>query len=233
MAEECVVCNAPLVYLEKDEPMECAVCHKREMSKTRCVNDHYVCNDCHMKGLDAVIALCLDEKSKNPVEILEKCMNLPFCHMHGPEHHVLVGVSLLTAYKNAGGKIDLPSALSEMVNRGKQIPGGACGFWGACGAGISTGMFISIISQSTPFTNLPLSLSNLMTSEALKSIGTVGGPRCCKRNSYLAIIAATRFVKEHTGIETELPKIVCARSAKNNRCIGNRCPFFKSRLNNP
>lgn len=102
-----------------------------------------------------------------------------------------------------------------------------------CGAGISTGMFISVISQSTPFTNLPLSLSNLMTSEALKSIGTVGGPRCCKRNSYLAIIAATRFVKEHTGIETELPEIVCTRSAKNNRCIGNRCPFFKSRLNNP
>ena len=28
-----------------------------------------------------------------------------------------------------------------MMNRGKAVPGGVCGFWGACGAGISTGMF--------------------------------------------------------------------------------------------
>ena len=53
------------------------------------------------------------------------------------------------AYKNAGGEIDLPEALLEMMNRGKAVPGGTCGFWGACGAGISTGMFISIISGAT------------------------------------------------------------------------------------
>ena len=62
----------------------------------------------------------------------------------------MVGSALLTAYKNAGGNIDLPNALLEMMNRGKTVPGGACGFWGACGAGITTGMFISIISNSTP-----------------------------------------------------------------------------------
>lgn len=27
---------------------------------------------------------------------------------------------------------------------------GACGFWGACGAGISAGMFVSIVTGSTP-----------------------------------------------------------------------------------
>ena len=32
--------------------------------------------------------------------------------------------------KNAGGEIDLPEALLEMMNRGKAVPGGACGFWG-------------------------------------------------------------------------------------------------------
>ena len=30
--------------------------------------------------------------------------------------------------KNAGGEIDLPEALLEMMNRGKAVPGGACGF---------------------------------------------------------------------------------------------------------
>ena len=39
--------------------------------------------------------------------------------MHGPEHHVMVGSALLVAYKNAGGEIDLPEALLEMMNRGK------------------------------------------------------------------------------------------------------------------
>ncbi|MCQ2563482.1 MAG: DUF5714 domain-containing protein [Mogibacterium sp.] len=28
-------------------------------------------------------------------------MSMPFCHMHGPEHHVMVGSALLTAYKQA------------------------------------------------------------------------------------------------------------------------------------
>ena len=34
MKEECIICKAPLVYLEKDEMMECVLCHKEELSKT-------------------------------------------------------------------------------------------------------------------------------------------------------------------------------------------------------
>ena len=144
MKEECLICKAPLEYLEHDVPMECEICGKKENSKTRCVNGHYVCNDCHTKGLDSVIGVCLAE-----IAIIEKMMDMPFCHMHGPEHHVMVGCALLTAYKNAGGDVDLPEALREMMARGKNVPGGSCGFWGACGAGISSGMFVSIISKST------------------------------------------------------------------------------------
>ncbi len=35
---------------------------------------------------------------------------------------------VLTAYKNAGGDLDLEPALMEMQHRGKSVPGGACGF---------------------------------------------------------------------------------------------------------
>lgn len=38
MKDECLICKAPLEYLEEDVLMECAVCHKKENSKTRCVN---------------------------------------------------------------------------------------------------------------------------------------------------------------------------------------------------
>ena len=51
MKDECLICEAPLIYLETDEIMECAVCHKKEPSKTRCVNGHYVCNECHMEKM--------------------------------------------------------------------------------------------------------------------------------------------------------------------------------------
>jgi len=46
MKEECLICKAPLEYLTKDEIMECAICHKREPSKTRsgknnqCIGKH-------------------------------------------------------------------------------------------------------------------------------------------------------------------------------------------------
>ena len=225
MNEECLICKAPLEYLNEDIEMECAICHKKEFSKTRCVNGHYVCNECHTNGIDSIWGVCLAEKSKNPVEILNKMMKLSFCHMHGPEHHIMVGSALLTAYKNAGRNINLKKALVEMKKRGQNVPGGSCGFWGACGAGISSGIFISIITDSTPLAGQPFGLSNRMTAKALDAIGTIGGPRCCKRDSYLSILAAIDFVKEQLGIEMEKPEIVCDFSAQNNQCLGKRCPF--------
>ena len=227
MNDECIICKAPLEYLEKDIEMECAICHKKENSKTRCVKGHYVCNDCDTKGIDAIIGICLNTDSKDPVEIIRMMMAEPFCHMHGPEHHVMVGSALLTAYKNAGGDIKLEEALMEMQSRGKNVPGGACGFWGACGAGISTGMFVSIITKASPLTQESWGLSNLMTSKALGEVGKIGGPRCCKRDSYLAILSAIDFVKEHFDIEMEKNKVACIHSDINNQCIGSRCPFVQ------
>ena len=225
MKEECLICKAPLEYLQKDIEMECELCHKKEKSKTRCINGHYVCNECHMKGIDSLVGLCMSQPSKNPVVILNEMMVLPFCHMHGPEHHIMVGMALLTAYKNSGGELDLKKALVEMNSRGSSVPGGACGFWGACGAGISTGMFISIVTGSTPLGKENFGLSHKMTASALGAIGEIGGPRCCKRDSYLSILKAVDFVKENLGISMEISKIRCSYRSQNNQCIGKRCPF--------
>lgn len=226
MKDECLICGAPLKYSENEVLMECAVCHKKANSKTSCEKGHYVCDECHIQGLSSIIHICLSEKSKDPIKVLRKLMSLPFFHMHGPEHHVLVGSALLTAYKNSGGKIDLLKALSEMQARGKKVPGGACGFWGACGAGISAGMFVSIITGSTPLANEAWGLSNKMTAAALSAIGEIGGPRCCKRDSYISIIQAVEFVEKHLGVKMELSEIKCLHSSQNNQCIGTRCPFF-------
>ena len=225
MNEECLICGAPLEYLPTDEIMECELCHKQQHSKTRCIHGHFICDACHTSGMNTIYSLCLNSTSANPIEILEAMMSLPFCHMHGPEHHIMVGSALLTAYKNAGGSLDLPSALQEIQKRGKQVPGGACGFWGACGAGISTGIYVSILTGATPLAEKSWGLSNQMTSRALARIAAAGGPRCCKRDSYLAITEAVAFTAEHFGIRMETHPILCSRSSQNAQCLQSRCPF--------
>ena len=41
MNEECLICGAPLVYLEEEQWMECAVCHKKVESRACCEADAY------------------------------------------------------------------------------------------------------------------------------------------------------------------------------------------------
>ena len=229
MNEECLICKAPLEYLDKDEKMQCVVCHKQQYSKTKCKNGHFVCDECHTSGMDSIVTICLESKSANPIEILEKMMSMPFCHMHGPEHHTMVGCALLTAYKNAGGKIDLKSALEEMQKRGKQVPGGVCGFWGACGAGISAGIYLAIVQKSTPLASEAWGLANQMTAKALDVIGKNGGPRCCKRDSYLAVIEAVKFTSEKLGINMDISPVMCTRSHLNNQCKQDNCIFYKNK----
>ena len=48
-----------------------------------------------MAGLDTIMNICLKSTSRNPAEVLEEMMSLPFCHMHGSEHHVMTGAALL------------------------------------------------------------------------------------------------------------------------------------------
>lgn len=179
-------------------------------------------------SVDPVAALCLADTSRNPIEILEKLMSQPDCPMHGPTHHVLVGAALLTAYNNClpdSNKLNLEEALAEMRERGKQVPGGACGYMGACGASISTGIFLSIVTRNTPFSTDTWRLCNLCTARALEQVALNGGPRCCKRDSYLSVLTAIDFVKENLGVEMVKPEVHCTRSQINEQCIGKKCPF--------
>ena len=225
MQQECLVCGAPLEYLNHSEPMECVFCHKTVQSTARCIHGHFVCDECHTQGIDQIIALCLRETSKNPLEIFDKLIALPACHMHGPEHHIIVGASLLTAYHNAGGALDLPNALDVMQERGRQVPGGICGFWGTCGAAVSSGIFVSIVTGATPLTEESWGLCNEMTSRTLAAVSKIGGPRCCKRNGYLAITEGIRFAAEHLGVLLESATITCLHTEQNNQCLGSKCPF--------
>ncbi len=174
----------------------------------------------------SIIRHCLNSPSKNPIALMQEIMALPEIGMHGPEHHILVGAALLTAYKNAGGEIDLPAALAEMEKRGSRYPGGSCGYWGCCGAAVSTGMFLSIVNGTTPLSQDHWGEGNLMTARSLRAIGEIGGPRCCKRNAFTAVIAAAEYAREVLGVPMELPETLrCTHSHRNAHCLGEKCPY--------
>ena len=175
-----------------------------------------------------IIDACLKEKSKSPIEIFNHIAKMEFVRIHGPEHHVLDGASLLTAFYNAGGKIELLESLNELMKRGLQMPGATCGMWGVCGAVSSMGAALSIIDKTGPLSS-DASWGKHMefTSSALYSLSQVGGPRCCKRDAFLSFQKAIEYINENYDVELQMGKIECCFSEKNEQCIKEKCPFYK------
>ena len=175
-----------------------------------------------------IIEACLQEKSKNPVDVFYHIAHKDFVRIHGPEHHVLDGAALLTAYYNAGGKIDLQTSLNELMKRGLQMPGATCGMWGVCGAVSSMGAALSIIDGTGPLsTDASWGKHMEFTSSALFSLSQIGGPRCCKRDAFLSFKKAIGYINENYDVELESNTIECHFSEKNEQCIKGKCPFYK------
>ena len=175
-----------------------------------------------------IVEACLQEKSKNPIEIFYNIAHKDFIRMHGPEHHVLDGAALLTAYYNAGGNIELQESLNELKKRGLQMPGAICGMWGVCGAVSSMGAALSVIDGTGP-----LSVDDAwgkhmeFTSAALCRLSQVGGPRCCKRDAFLSFQEAIKHINENYNVELESDTIECCFSEMNEQCMKEKCPFYK------
>lgn len=224
----CLLCGAPLQYVQEAVELECAICHRSVESHTFCENGHFICDMCHgAPGAAAVRYVALHTKEEDPILVAEEMMAHEAVHMHGPEHHILIGAALLTAYHNRGGELDLAQALHEMERRGSAVPGGACGFWGACGAAISTGMALSILTKCTPYETAVWGRCNDLTGDCLKAIGQVGGPRCCKRNGFLCIQTAVPVIQEVTGVALPRAKqISCTHFPHNRECLKTKCPYF-------
>ena len=143
--------------------------------------------------------------------------------MHGPEHHFLVPAVLLTSYYNVIGQKDIKEKRLRITReRAKKIPGGICGNYGNCGAGVGAGLFISVILGATPLTGESWGLANEITGNILLKVGKIGGPRCCKRNSFLAIEEASKFVDKKLGIklyEYDKHETICKFKRFNKQCI--------------
>lgn len=225
----CLVCGEALVYREKAEAFTCAYCGKPFEAHEACAAGHYICDSCHSLGaFDVIREFCLTTEIADPLRMATAIMRRPAIHMHGPEHHYLVPAVLIAAYCRASGRTaELPALLSEAEKRAKTVPGGYCGFYGSCGAGIGTGIFVSIVTGATPLSKETWGLANKMTSRSLSIIAEGGGPRCCKRDSYAAIREAALFAAEKLGVSLSVAgKTVCGFYPKNRECLKEECPYY-------
>ena len=182
---------------------------------------------------DKAADLCRDafrrEEEVAPLGLLEELMDIPGMPMHCPPHHFLMPALLLVL---AGRAQKIPyeqfeEDLLEIEERAKEVPGGACGFYGNCGAAVGIGLFLSVYTGTDPHSEEYWGECNLATGRALQSIGEIAGPRCCKRNSFLALISALDTMEEFLHISIpRTGEIRCKYHDANPDCKGSDCPFF-------
>ncbi len=225
----CLICGEELIYGEANGHV-CSVCGKSFLSSVVCKQGHYVCDACHetdaLKYLHAFIS---NTTETNPFVMIESIMEHPSFNMHGPEHHYLIPSVFLTAIKNAGGTV--PDNYWELLStRSSQLPGGTCGYWGACSAALSVGITASIYSQCTPLQTESYGQIHEATRDALDAISKVGGPRCCKRNIFLSAQAFAAFLENTWAVVLPRSNYRCNHMKRNKECLTLKCPFFPKRV---
>ncbi len=229
----CLICGQELVYLAQSEPHACYYCGKPQETQARCINGHFVCDACHSLSANDLIEQFLTHTDKtDSLELAITLMKNPAIKMHGPEHHFLVPAVLLTAFynqstkgdKNLGDKV---AWIKQARKRAENVKGG---FYGACGAAVGAGIAISVMTGATPLSKTEWKLSNRITGECLLEIAEHGGPRCCKRDTFLALQTAGTFFKTHFDVDFGINRpIQCSFYPMNHECLLSECPFYPSK----
>ncbi len=227
----CLVCGEPLAYRAEMRPVACALCGGAGESPVACGAGHFVCDGCHAApARDVIERTCLNSDSTDPVALATRLMRHPSLKLHGPEHHFLVPAALLTALANARGTPGEKGRwLAEARRRSDAVPGGSCGFQGACGAGVGVGIFASVATGATPLARESWGTANAATGRALTVIGRTGGPRCCKRTSWLSLLTGVAVARQALGVRLDGRGPACEWSELNGECLGTPCPFHPAR----
>ena len=228
----CLFCGKELLYLDRPEELPCIYCKGTFPTQAKCVDNHFVCDTCHsLSANDLIERFTIGSLSKDPLDMAITLMKSGSVKMHGPEHHFLVPAVLLSAFYNVKGEpAEKAGRIAKARQRAEHILGGFCGFYGNCGAAVGTGIFMSVMTDATPLSKEEWRLCNLLTAQSLHTIAEAGGPRCCKRDSFLAIQEALRFTKDWFGIEMDADpgRLRCEFHHLNKECKKAECGFYPS-----
>lgn len=222
---DCPECSSNIDVNKKSE----GICMKCGSEKTvyGCTNFHSICESClDDVSFERIKDICISSTSINPYDILCDIFDSDSLRFHDYKHHVAVGCALIAAHRNSGFEIDISPLIDEMIKRGRKVPPGSCGLMGNCGAAVSVGTFYSIMTGTTPYSEKTWSDANLATAQSLIEMAIIGGPRCCKRNSMVALRVGSRIAIEKLGSQIVLSEMKCTDHDRNKECIKERCPFY-------
>ncbi|NLN98040.1 MAG: hypothetical protein GX127_06665 [Eubacteriaceae bacterium] len=183
---------------------------------------------------DKVNEICLNtfndqNQDLAPVALAEKIMGIPELPFHHPFHHYLVSAVLLTcSYRSLGeDRKTLDNALKIAYERSLKVLKGFCGLYGCCGAAVGLGIAYSILTNTTPLSKKSWSDTNRITGLGLIEMAKYSGPRCCKRNTYIALLQGVAFIRENLKIHlADEGTIHCSFYAKNKECLKENCCFY-------
>ena len=222
----CAFCGAPLKLLENAISVRCMVCGERGKTRTWCTAGHFVCDGCRGDELMGLITGLLDlPRSTDPVETLLRMRQAQDFPMHGPEHHGLVAAAFLLAYHDLYGEPDW-EAIVDAVQVATRLPGGTCGFWGACSAGLAVGIAYCTILNASPTDGPARATAHQAVARILERLGEFAAPRCCRRDSLLSLQVGCELSAEllPRAVSTSC-RVMCDQVADNPDCIGLLCPF--------
>ncbi len=226
----CMVCGAELVYDNEPRSRRCLFCGSTARVSAACRQGHYICDRCHQEeGLGVIHHICTSSPEQDMVRLLATIRSHPAMPMHGPEHHAMVPGIILAAYRNSGGSIS-GKAIGTGIERGAEVPGGACGFRGSCGAAVGAGIAAALILDATPLTPHPRQQAQAFTAAVLARIAAIRGGRCCQRETWLALRATAELSEQYFGQRLRADEILHCRQYRANReCIRHTCPLWEHR----
>jgi len=225
MAYHCVICGAELH--EADTVAVCSFCGQETPAEYLCPNGHHICEACQLADLPGMIErVCTGTRETDPGAIANLMMKHPLVVMHSAQHHVLVAPAVLAALANSGQRPLKPGRLASAIQRTSDIPYGVCGTRGGCGAAVSAGALVSILTRASYRKDRERSLALQATAEALRAIAGAGGPRCCKQSVYLSLETAVALLRRELGMDLPLT-IHCEFAERNEECKKEQCRYYE------
>ncbi len=223
----CPICNKKLV--EKRLEATCSFCGTVEETEYICPNMHFQCEDCRLADQTEIIErVCLNSKSEDPVAMANLIMKHPSFNQYGIEHHELVAPVLLAALRNLE-KVEISNGkIKASIKRGNKIPYGGCGSMGTCGACVSAGISMAILTGSNYLKNTERNLTIKATADALLKLNELGGPRCCKFSTYAGILSVWDIAQNDLKFDLPGLEIQCDFKDKLKECHSDKCPYYGS-----
>lgn len=219
----CPICGE--ILEEHDGSTECMYCGKEEEAEFMCPDGHFQCEECRLADAKELIErTCRDHGGTDPFELASLMMKHSSFNPHGIEHHLLVAPVILTVCKNLG--VDIPERkIKTAMRRVEDIPYGACGSRGACGACESAGTAVSLITGASFKSDKERSLTLKATANSLEKLSELGGPRCCKQSVYAAIEETFSLLEEEYDLSS-IEEHTCPFSDDIEDCKEERCPYY-------